>query len=176
MADPVFADLDASGGVERALQPLASAFLIILSLPLNAYAVQVGCFVTAVLLGCMFLLSLGITLLLKAQLSCRVGGASKTPWKCMLFLTAGELFLFVLVFAVTQTGFLATLAIYLPFAAVLNGFVLKRPLQALAAVASPRKRWLLYVLLALSLPAAIQLAGLVWSALTGFLESTEFHA
>ncbi|MDH4161704.1 MAG: hypothetical protein OEW15_03320 [Nitrospirota bacterium] len=172
MADLVTIDTDA----DHLVAPAAAASLLVLSLPLNAFAVQVGCFVTAVLLGFMFLLSLGITLLLKSQLSCRVGGAQRTPWKCMVFLTASEFFLFVLVFAVTQTNFLTTLVIYLPFAAVLNGFVLKKPLQALASVVPPRKRYLLYILLALSLPAAIQLAGLVWSALTGVIESTEFHS
>lgn len=127
------------------------------------------------LLGVVFLLSLGITLLLKSQLSCRVGGAQKTPWKCTVFLTGSELLLFILVFAVTRANFLTTLAIYLPFAAVLNGFVLKKPLLALAGIVPPRKRFLLYVLLTLALPAAIQLAGLIWSALTGVITSTEFH-
>ncbi len=155
--------------------PLAAGPLLALSVTSDAFAVQVGCFFTALMLGGVFLLSLGITLLLKSQLACRVGGTQRIPWTSLVVLTGGELFLFVLVFAVTRTTFLTTLAIYLPFAALLNGFALKRSLQALAGVA-PRRRILLSLLLALALPVAIQLAVLVWSAIAGIITSTELHA
>lgn len=175
MADRVLDTDDGHESIERYVYPVVTAILLVLSVPLNAGAVQVGCFVTAVLLGFMFLLSLCITLVFKSLLARRVGGAPKTPWKRILALTVIELFLFVLVFAVTRTSFFVTLLIYLPFAAVINGLLLSKPLQSLAAAAPLQRRILLFALLSLSLPAAIQIAGLIWSAITGVITSTEFH-
>lgn len=172
MADLVTNDTDA----DHRIDPAAASILLVLSLPLNAFAVQVGCFITAVLLGFMFLLSLGITLVLKSFLARRLGGASKTPWGRIIGLTVIELFLFALVFAVTRTSFPVTLVIYLPFGALANSLLLSKPLQDLAVPLAANRRLALFALLALSLPAAIQIAGVVWSAVTGLITFTELRA
>lgn len=153
--------------------PLVLASAAVLLSPAPAFAVQVGCFVTAMLLGFMFLVSLVITFVLKALLSRHIGRLSVTPWKRMTALTAIELFLFILVFALTRTGFAVTLLVYLPFAVLVNGMALKRAFASAPAPVTAAKRMTFLSLLSLALPGAIQVSGLLWSFVTNLITFTE---
>src|SRR5512147_1043661 len=70
--------MTADGSCDR----VAVAALIVPAVlfPAAASAVQVGCFVTAVFLGIMFLVGLGLTAVSKHLLAKHVWKVPKTPW------------------------------------------------------------------------------------------------
>ena len=114
--------------VDRTLDRVFVASLIVpaVLVPSQALAAQVGCFVTAMFLGMMFLVGLGITAFAKHLLAKYVWKVPKTPWLRFFGITWLELLLGILVFALVRTNFWLTVAIYLPFALLVNRALLAR--------------------------------------------------
>jgi hypothetical protein len=143
--------------------------------PRDAYAIQVGCFFTAIFVGIMFLFGLGITVLLKHFLARYVWEIPKTPWTRMFALTWLELLLIILVFALVRTNFFYTLLIYLPFGIFVNSLLLARVSGTAVKPATVLKQYAVFSLLALALPVSIQIAGALGSALTKMITFTELR-
>jgi hypothetical protein len=141
--------------------------------PAEAMAAQVGCFVTAVLLGMMFLVGIGITLLVKHLLARYVWKVPRTPWLRLFGITWLELILGISFFAAIRTSFWLTVVIYLPFAALLNGWLLSG-VRALHE-ASFARRYSVFLLFPLSLPLSIQVSGLIWSTLTNMITFSDLR-
>ncbi len=139
--------------------------------PAQAFAAQVGCFITAVLLGMMFLVGIGITSLVKHLLARYVWKVPRTPWLRLFGLTWLELMLGISVFATIRTSFWLTVIIYLPFAALLNLWLLGGVSRA--GETPVLRRRLVMLLFPASLPLSIQIAGLIWSTLTNMITFTD---
>jgi len=152
---------------------LAAVITAAVLAPAPALAAQVGCFVTAVLLGMMFLVGIGITLLVKHLLARYVWQVPRTPWLRLFGITWLELVLGISFFAAVRTSFWLTVVIYLPFAALLNGWLLSK--FSARDEASPSRRFGVFLLFPLSLPLSIQIAGLIWSTLTNLLTFTDLR-
>lgn len=135
--------------------------------PAQAFAAQVGCFITAVLLGIMFLVGIGITLLVKHLLARYIWKVPRTPWLRLFGLTWLELMLGISVFATIRTSFWLTVIIYLPFAALLNRWLLGGVSRT--GETSLLRRYGVFFLFPVSLPLSIQIAGLIWSAFTNMI-------
>ncbi len=146
---------------------LAAVITAAVLAPAEALAAQVGCFVTAVLLGMMFLVGIGITLVVKHLLARYIWKVPRTPWLRLLGITWLELVLGISFFAAIRTSFWLTVVVYLPFAALLNGWLLSG-VRAGEEISSSR-RYGVFLLFPLSLPFSIQIAGIIWSTLTNML-------
>ena len=141
--------------------------------PTQAFAAQVGCFVTAVLLGMMFVLGIGITSLMKYLLARYLWQVDRTPWVRLFGITWLELVLGISFFAAIRSSFWLTVVIYLPFAALLNGWLLSG-VRGSGGVSILRRYGGLF-LFPLSLPVSIQIAGVIWSAVTSMLTFTDLR-
>jgi hypothetical protein len=144
--------------------------------PSQAFAAQVGCFVTALLLGAMFLVGIGITLMVKHLLAKYVAKAPKTPWLRMFGITWLELLLVVVVFAATGTNIWYALLIYLPFSSFMNMKMLARfsgPASGPTAPL-PRRLWP-FLLLSLALPLSLFLSGKIWSVVTDLITFSDLR-
>ncbi len=138
-------------------------------LPLPARAAQVGCFITAVLLGMMFVVGLCITEFVKHLLARFVWQAPRTPWLRMFAITWLELVLGVAIAAGIQASYWFTVVLYLPFAALLNWALLARLLRSADRPVPPARRYGIILLLPFALPVSIQIAGVLWTAITNML-------
>ena len=155
---------------------VASLIVPAVLVPSQALAVQVGCFVTAMLLGMMFLVGIGITLMAKHLLAKYVAKAPKTPWLRMFGITWLELLLVVVVFAATGTNIWYALLIYLPFSTYMNMKMLARfsgPASGPAAPL-PRRLWP-FLLLSLALPLSLFLSGKIWSVVTNLITFSDLR-
>lgn len=164
--------------VDRTYDRVAAASLIVpaVLVPSQAFAAQVGCFVTAMLLGAMFLVGIGITLVVKHLLAKYVAKAPKTPWLRMFGITWLELLLVVVVFAATGTNIWYALLIYLPFSSFMNMKMLARfsgPASGPAAPL-PRRLWP-FLLLSLALPLSLFLSGKIWSVVTNLITFSDLR-
>jgi len=157
--------------VDRSCDRAVVAMLIIPAVlfPSQVLAAQVGCFVTAMLLGLMFMVGLGITAFVKHLLAKYVWKVPKTPWLRFFGITWLELLLGILVFALVRTNFWLTVAIYLPFAMFVNRALLVRVHQPEGEAAPFLQRYGIFLLLPAALPLSIQVAGVIWSAITNLI-------
>lgn len=146
-----------------------------LAWPAAAQAAQVGCFFTAIFLGIMFAVCLGITEVGKHLVARHVGGLATTPWLRLFGITWLELFIGVAVFAAVRTSFWLTVLLYLPLAALLNRALLGRLVRSAAAAVSPLRQAGVFLLFAATLPAALQVSGLLWQAVTNSITFTELR-
>lgn len=155
---------------------LPAAWLIpAVLLPVPAYAVQVGCFFTAVFLGMMFLVSLGLTAFAKHLLARYYWKIPKTPWLRLFGLTWIELLLGIIVFASVRTNFWLTVVIYLPFAMFINMKLLSRFQLADMVPAPAVRRYGIFFLLPFALPLCLQVSGVLWTTVTNAITFTELH-
>lgn len=162
---------------DRSCDRAVIALLIIpaVLVPSQAVAAQVGCFVTAIFLGLMFLVGLGITAIAKHLLAKYVWKVPKTPWLRFFGITWLELVLGIMVFALIRTNFWLTVAIYLPFAMLVNRALLAR-VHAPAGEAVPfLQRYGIFLLLPAALPLSIQAAGVLWSAITDLITFSDLR-
>jgi hypothetical protein len=163
---------------ERICDRVAIASLIVpaVLLPAQAWAAQVGCFVTAVLLSIMFAVGIGITLVMKHLLAKYVAKAPKTPWLRMFGITWLELLLVVAVFVATGTNIWYALLIYLPFSSFMNMKMLARFSGPAAGPTAPLPRRLgPFLLLSLALPLSLFLSGKIWSVVTNLITFSDLH-
>ena len=154
---------------------VASLLVPALLMPVPAYAVQVGCFFTAVFLGIMFIVCLGLTELTKHLIARHLWKLPKTPWLRLFGLTWLELVLGILVFAVVRTNFWLTALIYLPLAALVNRALLSRFQQSAPAPVSAARSYGIFFLFAASLPVSFQVSGFLWRTVTNAITFTEIH-
>jgi len=143
--------------------------------PSQAYAAQVGCFVTAMFLGIMFLVGLGITAFAKHFLAKYVWKVPRTPWLRFFGITWLELLLGILVFALVRTSFWLTVLIYLPFAALVNRALLARLRGPVDTPATLLQRYGIFLILPAALPLSIQASGVLWSAITNLITFSDLH-
>ena len=169
--------MDRTGSPRTIGDPLLVGSLLILGMlfPPPAYAAEVGCFFTAVFLGLMFLVGLGITGIFKLLLVRYVWHAPRTPWLRLFGLTWLELLLGVIVFAVIRTSYWLTVLLYFPFASLANRALLAKIGQQPAEQASFLKRNGIFLLLPLALPVALQIAGVLWKSITDMITFTEIR-
>ena len=144
-------------------------------LPVPAYAIQVGCFFTAVFLAAMFVVCLVLTELAKHFIARYVWKLPKTPWLRLFALTWLELFLGILVFASIRTNFWLTALIYLPLAALINRVLLARFQQAAAVSLTRARTFAIFLLFAAALPVSLQVSGVLWRTVTNAITFTEIH-
>ena len=163
--------------VDSSCDRVAAASLVVpaVLIPAQAYAAQVGCFVTAVFLGMMFLVGLGITAFAKHLLAKYVWKVPKTPWLRMFGITWLELLVGILVFAFVRTSFWLTVVIYLPFAALVNRALLARVRQTAGEAVPFVQRFGIFLLLPFALPLSIQVAGVLWSTITNLITFSDLH-
>jgi len=155
---------------------VASLIVPAVLVPSQALAAQVGCFVTAMLLGAMFLVGIGITLMMKHILAKYVVKAPKTPWLRMFGITWLELLLVVVVFAATGTNIWYALLIYLPLSSFMNMKMLARFSGPAAGPAAPLPRRLgPFLLLSLALPLSLFLSGKIWSVVTNLITFSDLQ-
>lgn len=154
---------------------VASLIVPAVLVPGQACAAQVGCFVTAMFLGIMFLVGLGITAFAKHLLAKYVWKVPKTPWLRFFGITWLELLLGILVFALVRTSFWLTVLIYLPLAVLLNRALLARLRDASAASTPFLQRYGIFLLLPFSLPLSIQAAGVLWSSITNLITFSDLN-
>jgi hypothetical protein len=161
----------------RSCDRLAVASLLVpaILLPVPAHAVQVGCFFTAVFLGMMFVVCLGLTELTKFLVTRYLWKLPRTPWLRLFGLTWLELSLGILVFATVRTSFWFTVLLYLPLAALLNRALLARFRQPLVEQAPVARRYGVFLLLAAALPLSLQVSGVLWKTFTSAITFTELH-
>jgi hypothetical protein len=162
---------------DRASYRVAVSSLIVpaVLIPTQAWAAQVGCFVTAMFLGIMFLVGLGFTAFAKHLLAKYVWKVPKTPWLRFFGITWLELLLGILVFAFVRTSFWLTVLIYLPFASLVNRALLAR-LRDVSAASTPfLQRYGIFLLLPFSLPLSIQAAGVLWSTVTNMITFSDLQ-
>jgi hypothetical protein len=157
--------------------PVLVASLIVpaVLVPAQAEAAQVGCFVTAVFLGIMFLVGIGITAVAKHLLAKYVWKVPKTPWLRLFGITWLELLVGILVFAFVRTSFWLTVVIYLPFAALMNRALLARVRQTAGEAVPFLQRAGIFLLLPFALPLSIQVAGVLWSTITNLITFSDLH-
>ena len=163
--------------VDSSCDRVAATSLVVpaVLIPAQAYAAQVGCFVTAVFLGMMFLVGLGITAFAKHLLAKYVWKVPKTPWLRFFGITWLELLLGILVFALVRTSFWISVAIYLPFASLVNRALLARFRDASSASTPFLQRYGIYLVLPAALPLSIQASGVLWSAITNLITFSDLH-
>ncbi len=154
---------------------VASLIVSAVLVPSQALAAQVGCFVTAMFLGVMFLAGLCITAFAKHLLAKYVWKVPKTPWLRFFGITWLELFLGILVFALVRTSFWLTVAIYLPFAMLVNRALLARVYTPSGEAVPLLQRYGIFLLLPAALPLSIQAAGLLWSAITNLITFSDLQ-
>ncbi len=154
---------------------VASLIVPAVLVPSQAFAAQVGCFVTAMLLGMMFLVGLGITAIVKHLLAKYVWKVPKTPWLRFFSITWLEFLLGIAVFALVRTNFWLTVAIYLPFAMVVNRALLATVHQPAAGTVPLLQRYGIFLLLPAALPLSIQVAGVLWNAITNFITFSDLQ-
>lgn len=155
---------------------IASLIVPAVFVPGAAQAVQVGCFVTAVLLSIMFVVGIGITLVMKHLFAKYVVKVPKTPWLRMFGITWLELLLVVVVFAATGTNIWYALLIYLPFSSFMNMKLLARFSGPAAGPTAPFPRRLgPFFLLSLALPLSLFLSGKIWSIVTNLITFTDLR-
>jgi len=154
---------------------VASLIVPIVLVPSQALAAQVGCFVTAMFLGMMFLVGLGITAFAKHLLAKHVWKVPKTPWLRLFGITWLELALGILVFALVRTNFWLTVAIYLPFAMLVNRALLARVYAPAGETVPFLQRYGIFLLLPAALPLSIQAAGVLWSAITNLITFSDLQ-
>ena len=154
---------------------VASLIIPAVLVPSQALAAQVGCFVTAMFLGIMFLVGLGITAFAKHLLAKYVWKVPKTPWLRFFGITWLELVLGILVFALVRTSFWLTVAIYLPFASLVNRALLARFQGPVDTPATLLQRYGIFLLLPAALPLSIQVAGVLWSAITNLITFSDLQ-
>ena len=143
--------------------------------PATASAVQVGCFVTAVFLGIMFLVGLGLTAVSKHLLAKYVWKVPRTPWLRMFGITWLELLLGILVFVFVRTSYWLTVLIYLPFAALVNRALLAKLRQPADADVPFVQRYGIFLLMPVALPLSLQLAGAIWTTVTALITFTDLR-
>jgi len=162
---------------DRACDRVVAASLVVpaVLIPAQAWAAQVGCFVTAMFLGIMFLVGLGITAFAKHLIAKYVWKVPKTPWLRFFGITWLELLVGIVVFAVIRTSFWLTVLIYLPFASLVNRALLARLRDASAASAPLLRRYGIFLLLPAALPLSIQVAGVLWSGITNLITFSDLH-
>ena len=153
----------------------ASLVIPAVFIPTQACAAQVGCFVTAIFLGIMFLVGLGLTAITKHLLAKYVWKVPKTPWLRMFGITWLELLVGILVFALVRTSFWLTVAIYLPFGSLVNRALLARFRDVSAASTPFLQRYAIFLLLPAALPLSLQFAGALWSAITSLITFSDLH-
>ena len=144
-------------------------------LPSHAWALQVGCFVTAVFLGIMFLVGLGLTVLVKHLLAKHLWKVPQTPWLRLFGITWIELLIGIMVFAVVRTSYWMTVLLYLPLASLVNSVLLARFRQPAGGAAPFLQRYGVFLLLAAALPLSLQFAGALWSAITNLITFTDLQ-
>jgi hypothetical protein len=144
-------------------------------LPVPAFAVQVGCFFTAIFLSIMFVVCLGLTEFTKHLIARHLWKLPKTPWLRLFALTWLELFLGILVFATVRTNFWLTALIYLPLAALVNRLLLSRLQQTAGAPSSTARTYGIFLLFAAALPVSLQVSGVLWRTVTNAITFTEIH-
>jgi hypothetical protein len=144
-------------------------------LPVSAHAMQVGCFFTAMFLGMMFLVCLGITELSKYCICKYLWKVPKTPWLRFFGLTWIEMFLGIAVFASVRTNFWLTALIYLPLAALVNRALLARFKPTVELRLSPLKSYGIFFLFAAALPLSLQVSGVLWRTVTNAITFTEIR-
>jgi len=156
---------------------IAVAALIIpaVLLPTQAWALQVGCFITAVFLGIMFLFGFGLTVVVKHLLARYVWKVPKTPWLRMFGITWIELFIGIMVFAVMRTSFWLTVLIYLPIGSLVNRALLSRFGQQADGTSTLLQRYSIFLFLAAALPISLQFAGALWSTITSIITFTDLQ-
>ena len=154
---------------------IASLIVPAVLVPSQALAAQVGCFVTAMFLGIMFLVGLGLTALTKHLIAKYVWKVPKTPWLRMFGITCLELLLGILVFALVRTSFWLTVLIYLPFASLVNRALLCRFRQTADGDALFVQRYAIFLLLPVALPLSLQFAGALWSAITTLITFSDLQ-
>jgi hypothetical protein len=162
---------------DRTFDRIVAASLVVpaVLLPSQAWAAQVGCFVTAMFLGIMFLVGLGITAFTKHFLAKYVWRVPRTPWLRFFGITWLELLLGILVFAFVRTSFWLTVLIYLPFAFLVNRALLARLRDAPVGSAPFIQRYGIFLLLPAALPLSIQAAGVLWSSITNLITFSDLH-
>jgi len=162
---------------DRSCDRFVAASLIVpgVLIPAQASAAQVGCFVTAMFLGMMFLVGLGITAFAKHLLAKHVWKLPKTPWLRLFGITWLELALGILVFALVRTNFWLTVAIYLPFAMLVNRALLARVYAPAGETVPILQRYGIFLLLPAALPLSIQAAGVLWSAITNLITFSDLQ-
>ena len=154
---------------------VASLIVPAVLVPSQAFAAQVGCFVTAMFLGLMFLVGLGITAFAKHLLAKYVWKVPKTPWLRFFGITWLELLLGILVFALVRTSFWLTVAIYFPFAMIVNRMLLARVPRPAEETVPFLQRYGIFLLLPAALPLSIQVAGVLWSAITNLFTFSDLQ-
>jgi len=154
---------------------VASLIIPAVLVPSQVYAAQVGCFVTAILLGAMFLVGLGITAFAKHLLAKYVWKVPKTPWLRFFGITWLELFLGILVFAFVKTSFWLTVAIYFPFAMLVNRALLAKVSTPARETVPFLQRYGIFLLLPGALPLSIQVAGILWSRITNLITFSDLQ-
>lgn len=155
---------------------IASLIIPAVLIPSQARAAQVGCFVTALLLGAMFLVGIGLTLMMKHFLAKYVVKAPKTPWLRLFGITWLELLLVAVVFAATGTNIWYALLIYLPFSSFMNMKMLARFSGPTAGpTASLPRRIGPFLLLSLALPLSLFLSGKIWSVVTNLITFSDLR-
>lgn len=156
-----------------------SPFLLLPALPAlfpeSARATEVGCFCTALFLGALFLVGLCITIILKYALARFLWQVPKMPWVRMISLTGFELVLIILVFALIHTNVFLTILIYLPFAVLLNMKALAAVSRTVSAHAPALKKYAVFLLFPLALPASIQVAGALGAAITSLITFSDLR-
>jgi hypothetical protein len=162
---------------ERTCDRVLTASFIIpaVLLPAQAWAAQVGCFVTALFLGIMFIVGLGITALVKHLITKYVWKVPKTPWLRLFGITWLELLVGILVFALVRTSFWITVLLYLPLAALVNRMLLAKRYQQDGAAMTVVQRYGIFLLLPFALPLSLQFAGALWSAITNLITFTDLQ-
>ena len=143
--------------------------------PSQVWALQVGCFITAVFLGIMFLFGFGLTVVVKHLLARYVWKVPKTPWLRMFGITWIELFIGIVVFAVARTSFWLTVLIYLPIGSLVNRALLARFGQQAGGAATLLQRYSIFLFFAAALPLSLQFAGALWSTITSIITFTDLQ-
>jgi hypothetical protein len=123
----------------------------------------------------MFLVGLGITAIAKYLLTKYVWKVPKTPWLRFFGITWLELLLGILVFALVRTNFWFTVAIYLPFAFLMNRALLARVPQPAGEPVPFLQRYGIFLLLPAALPLSIQVAGVLWSVITNLITFSDIQ-
>jgi hypothetical protein len=142
--------------------------------PATASAAQVGCFFTALFLAVMFAVCIALTWVGKHFVARYVGNLARTPWLRLFGITWLELLTGVAVFAAVRASFWLTVLLYLPIAALVNRALLGRAVRSNVALAPARQAGL-FLLLAATLPVALQISGVLWQAVTNNITFTELR-
>jgi hypothetical protein len=74
-----------------------------------------------------------------------------------------------------RTSFWVTVLLYLPLAALLNRALLGGLVRTAAATLPPARRAGIFVLLACTLPVALQVSGVLWRTITDAITFTELR-